>query len=115
MDNQERREALEHLFHQPEWEAVVEMEREFRDDNIFKSLKVPRDHPNYAVEVAFLQGTAQAIVEIWGLRGMLRRAKNPSEGKSIQPGKPIKKGRRYEQETERDDDEDDNFNLDDQY
>lgn len=96
------REDLEYLFQLPQWETLIQIEKKFRDDEIFQMMGVKLDDPAYEKKVAYFKGRAESIISLWGLRNSIRKSKN-LKGKAITEDK-------YEKTNEEDSfDEDDGF------
>lgn len=56
------------------------LEKDLRDEAIFKMVALPVDDPNYSQKCAFHKGFVTAIQEIWRKRDLIRKSKPPKKG-----------------------------------
>lgn len=71
----EQSDALNHMFHQPQWVEVIKIEQKFREDQLLKMIAVKVDDPAYDKKVAYHKGAVEAITLLWALRDVCRREK----------------------------------------
>lgn len=101
MDYQQRREALNHLFHQPEWEGVVSVEIEVREKAILDMIALAPNDPHRAANTAYFKGKVDAIAEVWRARGLAMK-NDPSKDLKGEANAHVKtkKRQRHDRETE---------------
>ncbi len=68
-----KQQALQSLFHNPDWEQVIEIEKNYREQCLLDMMRLNLNDPAFAIKAAYFKGSVETIVKLWALRDTIRK------------------------------------------